>query len=192
MSSQDHNLVQKAQNGDRASFDILVEKHYRLVYNTAYRMLSDHDSAQDATQSAFVRAYRSLDRFRSNAAFSTWLYRIVTNVCLDMIRARRDDVDSLEIEYDEDDTQQRPLPDESAEPAQHAERAQLQQLVHRAIATLSPEYRTVIVLYDIRGFAYDEIADILKVPLGTVKSRLNRARKALKEEIGSDVELFTH
>ncbi len=190
MSKKDQELVAKAKNGDRASFDALVREHYRLVYNTAYRMMSDHEAAEDATQAAFVRAYRAIERFRGTAAFSTWLYRIVTNVCLDMLRRRRDDVDSLEIEYDEDDTHKRPLPDESAEPASHAQQTERQRIVHEAIGRLTAEYRAVIVLYDIRGFSYDEISDILDVPLGTVKSRLSRARDALKDEIGPSLELF--
>ncbi|MFO7945707.1 MAG: sigma-70 family RNA polymerase sigma factor [Armatimonadota bacterium] len=190
MSTKDHELVAKAKNGDRASFDALVREHYRLVYNTAYRMMSDHEAAEDATQAAFVRAFGAIERFRGTAAFSTWLYRIVTNVCLDMLRARRDDVDSLEIEYDEDEAHRRPLPDESAEPASRAQQVERQRVVHEAIGRLTPQYRAVIVLYDIRGFSYEEISDILEVPLGTVKSRLSRARDALKDEIGSSVELF--
>ena len=170
---------------------MLVERHHNLVYNTAYRMLGDAGNAEDATQTAFIRAYRSLSRFRGKSAFSTWLYRIVSNVCLDILRTRRGDTVGLEVSHDGDDeVQQRSLPDESAEPAANVERSELQRVVHRAISQLPEDYRMVLVLYDITGFSYEEIAGILQIPLGTVKSRLNRARLALKDVIAPDLELF--
>jgi len=189
--NSDSQLVAKAKSGDRHSFDLLVEQNYLLVYNTAYRMLGDSASAEDATQTAFVRAYRSLKRFRATSAFSTWLYRIVCNVCLDTIRSHKDETVSLEVVYDDgDDPQQRPLPDESAEPGAYIERSERQRLVHRAISQLAEDYRMVLVLYDITGLSYEEIAETLEIPLGTVKSRLNRARLALKDIIAPDLELF--
>lgn len=191
VGDSDAQLVARAKAGDRRSFDLLVQSHYTLVYNTAYRMLGDTSSAEDATQMAFIRAYRSLSRFRGNSAFSTWLYRIVSNVCLDRLRKRRDDVVGLDVSYDEDsEAQERPLPDESAEPATNAERSELQRIVHRAISQLPEDHRMVLVLYDITGFSYEEIAGILQIPLGTVKSRLNRARLALRDVIAPDLELF--
>ncbi len=191
MPNSDSQLVAKAKSGDRHSFDLLVEQNYLLVYNTAYRMLGDSASAEDATQTAFVRAYRSLKRFRATSAFSTWLYRIVCNVCLDTIRSHKDETVSLEVVYDDgDDPQQRPLPDESAEPGAYIERSERQRLVHRAISQLAEDYRMVLVLYDITGLSYEEIAETLEIPLGTVKSRLNRARLALKDIIAPDLELF--
>ncbi len=191
VEESDAQLVTRAKGGDRRSFDLLVQRHHNLVYNTAYRMLGDAGGAEDATQTAFIRAYRSLSRFRGKSAFSTWLYRIVSNVCLDALRTRRDDSVGLEVSYDGDDeVQQRPLPDESAEPAANAERSELQRVVHRAISQLPEDYRMVLVLYDITGFSYEEIAGILQIPLGTVKSRLNRARLALRDVIAPDLELF--
>jgi len=191
VANSDSQLVGKAKSGDRRSFDLLVKQNYLLVYNTAYRMLGDSATAEDATQTAFVRAYRSLNRFRATSAFSTWLYRIVCNVCLDIIRTHKAETVSLEVVYDDgDEPQQRPLPDESAEPGAHLEQSERQQLVHRAISQLSEDYRAVLVLYDITGLSYEEIAEALAVPLGTVKSRLNRARLALKDIIAPDMELF--
>ncbi len=191
MRKPDSNLIARSKAGDRAAFDALVRDHYALVYNTAFRMLGEQGAAEDATQTAFVRAYRSLDRFRGGSAFSTWLYRIVSNVCLDMLRARRDDTVALEIAHgDDDDTEQRPLPDGTAEPAALAERAERQQVVHRAIGRLSDDHRVVLVLCDIAGLSYEEIAEILDMPIGTVKSRLNRARLALKDILTPHLELF--
>ena len=192
MSRSDSELVARARAGDRASFDQLVRENYTLVYNTAYRMLGDRGKAEDATQTAFVRAYKSLGRFRGGSAFSTWLYRIVSNVCLDTLRSRKEDTVSLEIAHgDDDESQQRPLPDETAEPGAQIERAERQEIVHRAIGQLSEDHRVVLVLCDISGLAYDEIAEVLDMPIGTVKSRLNRARLALKDILAPQLELLT-
>jgi RNA polymerase sigma-70 factor (ECF subfamily) len=192
LGKSDSDLIARAKAGDRASFDLLVREHYALVHNTAHRILGDQLAAEDATQTAFVRAYRSLDRFRGGAAFSTWLYRIVSNVCLDMLRSRKNDTVGLEITHeDDDDTEQRPLRDDTAEPSATIEREERQQIVHRAIAELSDDHRVVLVLCDIMGLSYEEIAEILDMPIGTVKSRLNRARLALKDILAPQLELFT-
>ena len=191
MQKSDAQLVSLARRGDRSSFDMLVERHYTLAYNTAYRMLDDVDSASDATQAAFVRAYKSLGSFRGRSAFSTWLYRIVCNVCLDLLRNRRNDVVSLDVAVESPDgTSLHTIPDVSAKPDLSAERSERQRCVHAALRRLSAEYRGVVVLFDLLGFSYDEIADILQIPLGTVKSRLNRARLALKDTLAEDMELF--
>ena len=180
-----------AAAGGPQAFDRLVQEHYVLVYNTAYRMLGSADLAEDATLEAFTRAYRSLDRFRGEAAFSTWLYRIVTNVCLDHVRVAGPPTLSLDAGVGEDGEQQREIPDDRLGPAQVAEQRERQRLVHRALQQLSEEHRAVLVLYDLNGFAYEEVAQILGVPVGTIKSRLNRARHALKQELGPYAELFT-
>jgi RNA polymerase sigma-70 factor (ECF subfamily) len=179
----DDSLIEQAQAGDRRSFDRLVERAYPLVFNTAYRILGDHDLAADATQTALVRAYRSLHTFRRSSSFSTWLYRIVTNVSLDMVRKRKRQAQSLTVDTDEDQQTERDVPDESAAPESRVLEGELQRQVHEALDRLRPEHRVVLVLYDLAGFSYDEIAQMLRLPLGTVKSRLNRARNALREEM---------
>ena len=176
--------------GGPQAFDRLVQEHYALVYNTAYRMLGSPDLAEDATVEAFTRAYRSLDRFRGEAAFSTWLYRIVTNVCLDQLRVAGPPTLSLEEGFGEGGAQQREIPDDRLGPTQVAEQRERQRLVHRALQQLSEEHRAVLVLYDLNGFSYEEVALILRVPVGTIKSRLNRARHALKQELTRHAELF--
>ena len=184
-------MIRRCQAGDRASFDLLVQQHYQLAYNIAHRMLGDADSAADATQAAFVRAFCSLDRFRAEAAFATWLYRIVTNVCLDKVRQSKRQPASLDLLADEGAaSQQRDIADEQADPATTVEGLQRQQVVHEALQRMSPEHRAVVVLYDLNGFSYQEIAEILALPTGTVKSRLNRARLLLKEELQQHRELF--
>ncbi len=190
MSTSETELVSSARKGDRTSFDLLVRRHYTLVYNTAYRILGDASTAEDATQAAFIRAFRSLPRFRGSSAFSTWLYRIVSNVCLDTLRARKDNVTSIDVAFDGEDSHERPLPDSDTEPAAVFEQTERQRAVHRAISVLSEDHRMVLVLYDISGFSYEEVAAILEMPLGTVKSRLNRARIALKDILADSMELF--
>jgi len=186
----EHDLILQAQAGDRHSFDQLVAQAYPLVFNTAYRILGDHDAAADATQTSFVRAYRSLRTFRGSSSFTTWLYRIVSNVCLDMVRRRKRQAQSLTLDSDEESQGERDIPDERDHPERLLLETELQQAVHRALQTLSPEHRVVLTLYDLAGFSYEEIAAMLKLPLGTVKSRLNRARLALRDEMSARTELL--
>jgi RNA polymerase sigma-70 factor, ECF subfamily len=186
----EHDLIQAAQAGDRRSFDRLVGRAYPLVFNTAYRILGDHDSAADATQMSFVRAYRSLRTFRGSSSFTTWLYRIVSNVCLDMVRRRKRQAQSLTFDSDEDPQVEREIPDERDLPERTALEGELQKAVHRALQELRMEHRVVLTLYDLAGFSYEEISEMLRLPLGTVKSRLNRARLALREQMSHEPELI--
>ena len=190
-SQSEIELIRRCQTGDTAAFDILVRRHYQLAYNIAYRILGDPDQAADATQAAFVRACRARGRFRAEASCSTWLYRIVTNVCLDQVRQADKQPASLTLLADDETTaEQRDVPDEQADPAHHAQQHQRQQLVHNALQQLTAEHRAVVVLYDLNGFSYQEIAQMLELPVGTVKSRLNRARLILKELLAQLLELF--
>ncbi len=187
-SNSETELLERSRAGDTQAFDRLVQEHYVLAYNTAYRLLGTVDQAEDATLESFTRAYRSLDRFRGEASFSTWLYRIVTNVCLDQLRGAAQAPDSLEEGGPED--RPREVPDESANPAEVALQRRRQQTVHQALQQLSSPHRIVLVLYDLNGFSYEEVGRVLGVPVGTVKSRLNRARHALKQELVEHLELF--
>lgn len=184
-------LIRRAQKGITASFDRLVDAHYSTVYNITYRMLGEGQSASDATQVAFVRAFEALPGFRGEAAFKTWLYRIAINVCLDEIRRRESAPLSLTAEHEQEEAPtEREIPDQSDEPAGRAEQRERQEMVHRALARLPEDFRSIIVLYDINGLSYQEISDTLRIPLGTVKSRLNRARHALRDELEPHLELF--
>lgn len=189
--ASERELIRRAQRGDAESFDQLVEAHYRAVYNTAYRMLDDFHAAADATQVTFLRAFENLPSFRGASALGTWLYRIVMNVCLDELRKRRHQPASLIAEDEEEkDPQEREIPDESGDPESLAEQQERQRLVQQAIGRLPEDYRAIIVLYDLRGLSYQQISQVLGVPLGTVKSRLNRARQALREELRPYLELL--
>lgn len=187
----EHELIVQAQAGNRRCFDELVRRSYKFVYNIAYRMLGEEEAAADATQTAFVRAYRSLPLFRAHSSFTTWLYRIVSNVCLDMARGQKH---FAFVSLSDPNPQDQSVPRDICDPQASVERTiwqnELQQHIHAALGKIRAEYRIVIVLYDLAGFSYEEIAQILRVPLGTVKSRLNRARLALREELKHLRELF--
>jgi len=184
-------LVARAQAGDAAAFDALVDESYALVYSTALRLTGDPELAADATQDAYVRAYNSLAGFRGQSAFTTWLYRIAVNVCLDHLRRRTRQPRSLPTAgTNPEDTAPLPLAAAAPTPQQETERHERQRLVQEALLRLSDDHRTVLVLFDLSGLTYEEIAQVTGVPLGTVKSRLNRARLALRDELGPHLELF--
>ncbi|HJN18594.1 MAG TPA: sigma-70 family RNA polymerase sigma factor [Armatimonadota bacterium] len=184
-------LVARAQAGDRAAFDALVDATKRRAYGFALRVTGDHDLAADAVQDAYVRAYTSLHRFRRQSAFTTWLYRIVVNASLDAMRSRSRNPEPLTFAGDEDREQRNiDLADTSATPHHEAERRERQEIVLRSLQLLSEDHRTVLVLFDLEGLSYEEISEIVDVPLGTIKSRINRARLALRDVIKPHMELF--
>ena len=185
MDAVEVDLVAQAKGGDPAAFAELVAQYEKKIFNLAYRMCGNRDDAADLAQEALVRAYRAMGRFRLQSQFSTWLYRIVVNVCLDHQRRRkRHPTVSLDEPLSgEDGDIPRQVSSDVLDPAAAYERLETQRTVHQAIGRLSDDHRLVIVLRDIQGFSYEDIAATLGVPLGTVKSRLNRARGALKEEL---------
>ncbi len=172
-------LVQAAKAGDLPAFNQLVLKYQSLAYNVAYRVMGQPDLAADATQDAFIKAYKALDRFRGQS-FKAWLLRIVTNTCYDMLRAaKRRSTDSLDDVLVSPEHSVR-LTDPGEGPDAHAERRELAQILQWALSQLPPEQRMVVVLSDVQGMSYDEIAQTMGISLGTVKSRLSRARGKLR------------
>lgn len=183
---EDLKYVVLCQKGDTEAFDVLVERHQKKMLNIAYRMMGDYDEACDVTQEAFLSAYKSIKKFKSEAIFSTWLYRIVVNYSKNRLKQLRnkaqregvsiDDVGEIKIEG--------ALCQSSANetnPGAQMEQREREAQVQKCITSLDEEYREVLVLRDIQGLSYEEIKDILKIPDGTVKSRLSRARNALKD-----------
>jgi len=166
----DRELIARSCTGDLDAFEELVRAHQTQIYNLTYRVTGNHEDASDAAQDAFVRAFQALSRFRQEAAFSTWLYRIATNAALDLVR-RRPAVPPVELPVDH------PAPND---PEVEVHRREVSRRVHAAVGQLPVEYRTVVILRDLQGLAYDEIAKILDIPVGTVRSRLSRGRDALK------------
>jgi RNA polymerase sigma-70 factor (ECF subfamily) len=185
-------LIERSRRGELAAFDELVRRYERSVYNTAYRLSGSYDDASDIAQEAFVRSWNNLKSFRGDSAFSTWLYRIVTNVFLDDRKRRRARPHrSLEEELELDESSvTRQFEDPSPGPPELAEGDERRRLLEQAIATLPEAQRVMMVLYHNQGLAYEEIAEITQLPMGTVKSRLNRARLALRDRLGPVAELF--
>jgi RNA polymerase sigma-70 factor (ECF subfamily) len=154
----------------------------------AYRTLGDLDAAHDAAQEAFVAAWRAIPRFRGDAAFSTWFFRILHNLCLDHAK-RRERSRELPLDKRGDDDPAVPeVPDPGRGPAEETERAELHAQVHAALARLPAHFRLILTMFDIEGMSYGEIGAILRVPTGTVKSRLNRARHALRRQLAPAME----
>ena len=178
-------LIANAQRGDLEAFDALVLRHQPEVFAVAVRMLGDRDEAQDVAQDAFVRAYRSIGAFRGDAKLSTWLVSITMNLCRNRrrwwARRRRIIVASLDDPIDtEEGALEREIADPAPSPASAAERHELQQQLAGALQLLSEGERSIVVLRDIQGHAYEEIAEVLHCRVGTVKSRLSRARLRLR------------
>lgn len=186
--SLDELLVERAKRGDAEAFEQLTSQFYKKVYNVAYRATGNHEDASDVAQEAFVRAYLSLPEFRGDSSFQTWLLRITQNACLDELRRRkRRRVSSLDEPLSVEDGEmdrQLAVADTADGPEQALERVEIQQAVQESINSLDEEYRVVVIMRDIQGYSYNEIAEVLGINLGTVKSRLNRARHALKEMFG--------
>ncbi len=176
-------LIQHAKNGDLTAFNKLVLQYQDMLYNTAYRVLGDPALAADATQEAFLSAFRKLKSYRGGS-FKAWLLRIVTNACYDELRRqKRRPTTPLEplTENDEEMESPRWIADPAASPEKQVETFELEKAIQRCIEALPPDFRTVVVLTDIQGLDYKEAAKAIKKPLGTIKSRLARARLRLRE-----------
>jgi RNA polymerase sigma-70 factor (ECF subfamily) len=183
---EDIEYVVQCQKGDTEAFAVLVERHQKKMLNIAYRMTGNYEDACDVVQEAFLSAYRSLKMFRRESRFSTWLYRIVVNHTknrLQQLKARsRYEDPAVDDPPDKEGERSRcPMPSGNVPLIEHIEKRELNAKVQECIGTLDDEHREVLVLRDIQGFSYDEIRDILHIPDGTVKSRLFRARTALKD-----------
>jgi RNA polymerase sigma factor (sigma-70 family) len=182
MAEEERRLVDAAQRGEVESFNALVHLYEGRVYNLCYRMLGDSDSAADAAQDAFLSAFRNLRSFRGGS-FRSWMLRIATNTCYDVLRARkRRPTTSLDVNSDgEEDSSPLQIADPSEAPDDFALRRELATAIQHGLATLPEEQRVILILSDIQGLAYEEIAEITNTNLGTVKSRLSRGRARLRD-----------
>jgi RNA polymerase sigma-70 factor (ECF subfamily) len=182
MANEEQRLVEAGQRGDVEAFNQLVRLYEGRVYNLCYRMLGDADAAADVAQDTFISAYRNLNKFRGGV-FRSWLLRIATNACYDALRARkRRPAVSLDAAQEaDDDGPAFDIPDPSESPDDSALRRELAAAIQRGIAQLPEEQRAVVILSDVQGLAYEEIAVVTNTNLGTVKSRLSRARARLRE-----------
>lgn len=186
-------LVSLSQRGDIEAFDTLVRAFERPVYNLAYRMTGNYDDANDVASEAFIRVFSAIPRFRGESAFATWLYRIVTNVFLDERKRRRaHPMVSLDDDYEvEGSNLQRQIEDSAPGPNALAEEQERRRALDRAIQSLPDFQREMITMYHVLNMSYEEIGDITGAPIGTVKSRLNRARLALRDGLGESRDLFS-
>lgn len=193
MDLTERDLVKRARGGDVAAFEELISDQQDRIYNVAYRMVGDPELALDMAQEVFLKAFRSIKAFRSQARFSTWLYSIATNVCLDEIRKmkRRPYQQSLNRPIDTEEGEiEWELPSPGPGPEEEVERGEVQRAVQEALLRIPDDQRLLIVLRDLEDLSYQEIADRMGWPLGTVKSGLYRARQALKEQL-LESELLT-
>lgn len=180
-------LVRRARKGDADAFEALMAPHERKIYFLCLRMLGNREDALDCAQEAMLRIWRSMATYRGEAAFTTWMYRIATNACLDMLR-RQKARPAVPLEtFLETNVL---ASDDRDGPVEQAEASARKQAIEQGLARLSDTLRAAIVLRDVQGLSYEEISGVLDTPVGTVKSRINRARERLREILARDMELF--
>ena len=185
-NSQERALIEAAAGGDPAAFEKLMRMHEGKMYAVALRMCASREDAQDSMQEDMIRAYRAIENFRFQSSFSTWIYRITMNTCLDELRRRKvRQATSLDALLDAGWA-----PSGGESPEGHAMEQDRKRALEQAIRTLPEDMRAAIVLRDIQGYSYDEIADILSVNVGTIKSRISRGREKLREILSEHTELF--
>lgn len=178
-TEQERELILRCQEKDSAAMGTLIVQYQHWVYNIAYGLLGHREDAQDTTQDVFLSVWQNIHKFQFRSRFSTWLYKIVKNKCLNVIdQKKRRKTDPMEI----DDTQPW-VPLDTVTPEQEVLRTEQTEILHAALGKLKESYRTILVLRELRELSYEEIAEILNCTLGRVKSRLHEARKALRQEL---------
>lgn len=186
-------LVQKALHGDNHAFEQLVQTYQNKVYALSFRYMGNEEDAYDMAQESFIKAYRSLRSFKGDSSFGTWIYRITTNVCLDEIRRRKRRIVPLSLDEPvatlEGQEMEKEIADSSWAADHIYEQKEFSEYVQRLLDEMKPEHKTAIILRDIMEFSYEEIAAVLNCSIGTVKSRISRARSILQKKLG-DRELF--
>lgn len=182
MPEEQRLLIKRALTGDTKAFETLIADYQLYAYNIALKMVGNPEDAKDVAQEALIKVYKHLNSFNHNASFSTWLYRIVINACYDFNRQNKQTVSLV----DERDGKSVDVVDHSLSADELLEVDEKRQLIERALKRLPDDNRLCMVLRHIHGMSYDEISGILKVPLGTVKSRLTRGRHMLKAAVESD------
>lgn len=182
--SADQALVERVQQGDKTAFDLLVRKYQQKVLNVIMRYVRDPDEAQDVAQEAFIKAYRALPRFRGDSAFYTWLYRIAINTAKNMLvsRGRRPPGSDVEVEVAEQLDSGTRLKDQST-PESYIHEEEVMRTIKKAMDELPEDLRTAIMLRELEGMSYEEIAEAMSCPIGTVRSRIFRAREAIDKKL---------
>lgn len=184
-------LVKLAKQGNQDAFEALMTSYQKPIYNLCFRMCRNTEDAEELTQTSFLKAWSSLPRFQEDSTFFTWLYRLATNTCIDFLRQerRRNTIlQSVSLEHDDQFTAQ--IPDVRYLPEEEALKSDLRQSLLRAMDELSEEHRSILLQRELDGLSYQEIADLLGLELGTVKSRIARARLALRQILLRDGNFF--
>lgn len=180
MGADDKRLIAECLQGNTEAFGELVRRYQERLYHSVYRLIENAEDAQDVVQEAFLNAYQSLEGFKGHSRFFTWLYRIAVNTAISHKRKHRS-MARMETQKNGEHTLDPLDPSEASRPEHALEQVEQQRRVRQALARLSPEHRTVLVMKEIEGQKYEEMAEILHVPIGTIRSRLHRARLELRE-----------
>ena len=181
--TQDRDLVRRCLKNDQEAFRELLGRYERPVFGIVRRMIRDEEDARDLAQEAFVRAFKNLKQFDQTRKFSSWLFRIANNLCIDHYRRRKLDTVPLTRHVDGEEEETWDLPDPTSSPAEsYSDRERSRRLL-ASVESLPPVYRMVILLRHQQGLAYDEIAEVTELPLGTIKARIHRAHRLLKEKL---------
>jgi RNA polymerase sigma-70 factor, ECF subfamily len=191
VNADDNRLISECLAGNTAAFGELVTRYQDRLYNTVFRLVNQPEDARDAVQEAFLSAYQSLSTFKGDSLFFTWLYRIAINTAISLKRKQRA---ALRLTSGlESGTLNEPVdPSDLAQPGRALEMAEDEKIIHQALNRLSAEHRTVLVLKDMEGRKYEDMADILEVPIGTIRSRLHRARLELRDILLQDEKKVEH
>ncbi len=185
MNADDHRLISDCLAGNTAAFGELVTRYQDRLYNTVFRLVSQPEDARDVVQDAFLNAYQSLATFKGDSLFFTWLYRIAINTAISMKRKQRT-VLQLTSGLESGTVNEPADPSEATQPGRALEMAEDERRIQQALSRLSPEHRTVLVLKDMEGRKYEDMAELLEVPIGTIRSRLHRARLELRDMLLKD------
>ena len=186
MPKNEADLIARAKDGDTQAFEKLVLEHQTKVYNLALRMTGNAEDALDLSQETFLRVYKALSLFKGQSSFSTWIYSIASNICLDFLRKRKKKGISLSLsDISGEENAAADIPDIRFDPAHEFEKAELRAAIAAGLDALSPEHREILILREINGLSYQEICDALDLEQGTVKSRISRARIQLCKFIGN-------
>ncbi|HVS37209.1 MAG TPA: sigma-70 family RNA polymerase sigma factor [Gemmataceae bacterium] len=185
MSADDDRLITECLKGDTSAFGELVRRYQERLFNTVYRMVGNAEDAYDVVQDAFLSAYQSLDSFKGDSLFFTWLYRIAVNTAISLKRKQRAVV-SIDAGRDGEQGIEPLDPSELSQPGHALEQAEQERRIQHALSRLSPEHRAVLIMKDMEGQKYELMAEILQVPIGTIRSRLHRARLELRELLEKD------
>jgi len=185
-------IIDRVHRGDVNAFEDLVIANQRSIYNLCLRMTKNPDDAYDLSQEAFIRAYNNLTSFKGESSFSAWLYRLASNICIDFLRReKRRDSASLTYVDDSGVIQELEIPDARFQPETALEQRQMAAEIQRGLNALTEEHRNILVMREVEGLRYDEIAEVLGVSHGTVKSRISRARQSLVKFLSADGNFST-